>query len=119
MKEYLATKKYIPTREFFKELSHKDGYFTDYSLQKDQPEASKGLDKMVTDVAEMEEIIRKNFLQSEVSKKEFYSLNPVQNDLRRKCEEQRLLIDSLEKEIEKLRLTMQNDNQADEKDTAK
>lgn len=74
---------------------------------------------MVGDVSEMEEIIRKNFLQSEVSKKEFYSLNPVQNDLRKKCEEQRLLIESLEKEIDKLRLTMQNENQNDEKDTAK
>jgi hypothetical protein len=106
MKEYNTQKKYIPTREYYKELSGKDGFFTDITMQKDQSEASKAIERMVSDVIEMEDLIKDNFLQSEVRKKEFYSLNPVQNNLRKQCEEQRLLIETLEKETEKLRNTL-------------
>jgi hypothetical protein len=37
---------------------------------------------MVSDVVEMEELIKNNFLQSEVKKKEFFDNNPEQKTLR-------------------------------------
>jgi len=42
---------------------------------------------MVNDTIEMEELIKNNFLQSEVKKQEFFMNNPVQQTLRRKVEE--------------------------------
>ena len=37
---------------------------------------------MIQDVNEMEDLIKNNFLQSEVRKQEFFKNNPVQNTLR-------------------------------------
>ena len=49
----------------------------------DQPEASKALEMLIGDVVEMEELIKNNFLQSEVKKKEFFDNNPEQKTLRK------------------------------------
>lgn len=78
MEEYLATKKYIPTREFYREPTKGiSGYFTETD-RGDQSEGSRALEMMITDVNELEDLIKNNFLQSEVRKQEFFKNNPVQ-----------------------------------------
>ncbi|MFO0118320.1 MAG: hypothetical protein ACK521_12165 [bacterium] len=82
MKEYEETKKYIPTRDYYREPKKgTSGYFTEID-KGDQPDGSKALEMMISDVNEMEDLIKNNFLQSEVRKQEFFKNNPVQNTLR-------------------------------------
>ena len=82
MEEYKKTKKYVPTREYYREPKKSmSGYFTEID-KGDQPEGSKVLEMMIQDVNEMEDLIKNNFLQSEVRKQEFFKNNPVQNTLR-------------------------------------
>jgi nitrogen regulatory protein PII-like uncharacterized protein len=95
MEEYLATKKYIPTREFYREPKKgTTGFFTEKD-KGDQPEGSKALEAMINDVNEMEDLIKNNFLQSEVRKQEFFKNNPVQNTLREQ-------VQKLQKEVNEL-----------------
>jgi hypothetical protein len=77
MEEYKKTKKYVPTREYYREPKKSmSGYFTEID-KGDQPEGSKVLEMMIQDVNEMEDLIKNNFLQSEVRKQEFFKNNPV------------------------------------------
>lgn len=76
MEEYLATRKYLPTKEFFRPTMKEkhEGYFTDFREEKsDQSDSSKTLEMMISDVNEMEDLIKDNYLQSEVKKKEFFN----------------------------------------------
>ena len=51
-----------------------EGYFTDFREEKsDQSDSSKTLEMMISDVNEMEDLIKDNYLQSEVKKKEFFN----------------------------------------------
>ena len=54
------------------------GYFDDNSeARKDQPESAKAMEMMISDMNEMEDLIKNNYLQSEAKKKEFFKNNPV------------------------------------------
>lgn len=111
MEHYLKTKKYIPTREYYNEVKAESGFFTnDQAMKTEQPEAAQALRLMVKDVVEMDELIKNNFLQSEVKKQEFFMNNPVQQTLRRQVEEQQKEIQALKEKNSKL-MSEQNDKE--------
>ena len=87
MDDYLLRQKYIPTKEYFVEPKNTGLGFFMSPGSTDQSEASNALDMMVSDVVEMEELIKNNFLQSEVKKKEFFDNNPEQKTLRKQIQD--------------------------------
>lgn len=65
---------------------------------------------MISDVNEMEDLIKNNFLQSEVRKQEFFKNNPVQNTLREQ-------VQRLQKEVIELQNFKNQQLQANDKDS--
>ena len=82
MNQFEQQKKYIPTKETYIDLKGKEGFFTDFKREKEQPESAKALEMMIIEVNDMSELIHENFLQPSDRKQEFADGNPVLKSLR-------------------------------------
>lgn len=101
----------------FKEIKiDKPGYFDDYNeeTKKEQSPSAKYMEIMLDYYEEMEELIKNNYLHSEVKKQEFFNNNPEQRTLREQVETLSIMFKEMEKEKNKWESNANNDKDSND-----